>query len=68
MPEALRQFSDYRMLLYAVVLILVMLATHNIAFRTALDKYTGAVTKALRNLRPKKKTAAAAREGDAGNE
>ena len=29
LPEALRQFSDYRMLIYAVVLILVMLATNN---------------------------------------
>ena len=70
LPEALRQFSDYRMLLYAVVLILVMLATHNPAFRAVLDRYTGAVTTALRKLRPKKKTAAAAAagKGDAGNE
>ena len=29
LPEALRQFADYRMLVYAIVLILVMLATHN---------------------------------------
>ena len=29
LPEALRQFSDYRMLVYAVVLILVMLFTNN---------------------------------------
>ena len=29
LPEALRQFSDYRMLVYAIVLILVMLATYN---------------------------------------
>lgn len=29
LPEALRQFSDYRMLVYAVVLILVMLVTNN---------------------------------------
>ena len=29
LPEALREFSDYRMLVYAIVLILVMLATHN---------------------------------------
>ena len=29
LPEALRQFSDYRMLVYAVVLILVMLCTNN---------------------------------------
>ena len=29
LPEAMREFSDYRMLLYAVVLILVMLVTNN---------------------------------------
>lgn len=29
LPEALREFRDYRMLLYAIVLILVMLATNN---------------------------------------
>ena len=29
LPEALREFKDYRMLVYAVVLILVMLATNN---------------------------------------
>ena len=29
LPEALRQFSDYRMLVYAIVLIIVMLATNN---------------------------------------
>lgn len=29
LPEALRQFADYRMLAYAIVLILVMIATNN---------------------------------------
>jgi branched-chain amino acid transport system permease protein len=29
LPEALRQFADYRMLVYAIVLILVMLTTNN---------------------------------------
>jgi branched-chain amino acid transport system permease protein len=29
LPEALRSFSDYRMLVYAIVLILVMLATNS---------------------------------------
>ena len=29
LPEALRQFSDFRMLIYAIVLIFVMLATNN---------------------------------------
>ena len=37
LPEALRQFSDYRMLVYAIVLILVMLATNNPTFKTFLN-------------------------------
>ena len=36
LPEALRQFSDYRMLVYAIVLILVMLATNNPTIKTFL--------------------------------
>lgn len=36
LPEALRQFSDYRMLVYAVVLIIVMLVTYNEKFQTAI--------------------------------
>ena len=38
LPEALRQFQDYRMLVYAVVLILVMLATNNPQLRALLGK------------------------------
>lgn len=34
LPELLRQFSDYRMLVYAIVLILMMLATNNPALKT----------------------------------
>ena len=37
LPELLRAFSDYRMLVYAVVLILVMLVTNNPMLRSALD-------------------------------
>ena len=33
LPEALREYADLRMLLYAIILILVMLATHNPALR-----------------------------------
>lgn len=33
LPEALRQFADYRMLTYAVVLILVMIGTNNLKIR-----------------------------------
>ena len=29
LPEKLRQFSDYRMLLYAIILIITMLGTNN---------------------------------------
>lgn len=35
LPEALRSFADYRMLIYAIVLILVMLATNNDDFKGA---------------------------------
>ena len=38
LPEALRSFSDYRMLAYAIVLILVMLATNNNQVKTLLGK------------------------------
>jgi branched-chain amino acid transport system permease protein len=33
LPEALRQFADYRMLTYAIVLILVMIFTNNLKMR-----------------------------------
>ena len=38
LPEALRGFADYRMLMYAVVLILVMLATNNPGVRNLFLK------------------------------
>ena len=38
LPEALRGFSDYRMLAYAIVLILVMLASNNPAVKTFRQK------------------------------
>lgn len=44
LPEALRQFSDYRMLVYAIVLILVMLTTNNPTLRSYLDRAKAAVT------------------------
>jgi branched-chain amino acid transport system permease protein len=47
LPEALRSFSDYRMLVYAIVLILVMLATNNPQFKALLGR-----------LLPKRKEAA----------
>ncbi len=38
LPEALRGFADYRMLIYAIVLILVMLATNNDDFKALLRR------------------------------
>ena len=38
LPEALREFADYRMLVYAIVLILVMLATNNDQLKNLLKK------------------------------
>ena len=37
LPELLREFSDYRMLVYAVILIVVMLATNSPTVRQILD-------------------------------
>ena len=45
LPEALRQFSDYRMLVYAIVLILVMLATNNPTLKSAIGGLTGKLRK-----------------------
>ena len=38
LPEMLRAFSDYRMLVYAIVLILVMLATNNPMIRSLFER------------------------------
>ena len=39
LPEALRQFSDYRMLVYAIVLILVMLFTNNPMLKSFFSRF-----------------------------
>ena len=39
LPEALREFADYRMLVYAIVLILVMLATNNPTLKTFFSRF-----------------------------
>ena len=39
LPEALRQFADYRMLVYAVVLILVMLCTNSPAVKNTIGRF-----------------------------
>ena len=38
LPEVLRDFGEYRMLIYAIVLILVMLATNNPTFKAAVAR------------------------------
>jgi len=38
LPEKLRQFSDYRMLLYAIILIVMMLATNNAEIKDFLSR------------------------------
>ncbi|MCR4841714.1 MAG: branched-chain amino acid ABC transporter permease, partial [Eubacterium sp.] len=38
LPELLRAFSDYRMLIYAIVLILVMVATNNSDLRNRIER------------------------------
>lgn len=38
LPEALREFADYRMLVYAIVLILVMLVTNNPQIKALLER------------------------------
>lgn len=49
LPEALREFADYRMLAYAIVLILVMLATNNMELRSIIDKYIAKITGIFKN-------------------
>ena len=39
LPELLRAFADYRMLVYAIVLILVMLATNNPTLKSFFDRF-----------------------------
>ena len=48
LPEALRQFADYRMLTYAIVLILVMIGTYNPKIRARINAV-------IDKIKPKKK-------------
>ena len=41
LPELLRKFNDYRMLVYAIVLILVMLATNNDPLKQLIRRFAG---------------------------
>lgn len=55
LPEVLRAFADYRMLVYAIVLILVMVFTNNPTIRAFADRLFAPVKAIFR--RSKKKTA-----------
>lgn len=48
LPEAFRQFADYRMLTYAIVLILVMIGTYNPTFKARINSV-------VNKIKPKKK-------------
>ena len=43
LPETFRQFADYRMLTYAVVLILVMICTYNPAIKARVESVTAKI-------------------------
>ena len=45
LPEAMREFADYRMLVYAIVLILVMLTTNNPTIRGFLGRLVSGIKK-----------------------
>ncbi|NCB74283.1 MAG: branched-chain amino acid ABC transporter permease [Clostridia bacterium] len=49
LPEALRSFSDYRMLVYSIVLIIVMLATNNPLIKNFLGDIRNRLFKPKRN-------------------
>ncbi len=53
LPEAFREFGDYRMLVYSIVLIVVMLVSHNPVFNSYAEKIN---PKRLLKLFNKKKT------------
>ena len=50
LPELLREFSEYRMLVYAVVLILVMIITNNPLIRSLLNRVFTPVRKFLHRV------------------
>lgn len=54
LPETLRDFGQYRMLAYAIVLILVMLATNNPLMRSFFSRIFAPVKAAFRRKKPGK--------------
>ena len=55
LPEALRQFADYRMLTYAIVLIVVMICTYNPTIKARVNMF-------IDRFKPKKKKAKTGKE------
>lgn len=62
LPEVLRSFNDYRMLIYAIVLIVVMLGTNNPTLKASIQRITGRFSK------KQKAAPAAAAEGGASDD
>lgn len=58
LPEALREFKDYRMLVYALVLILVMLLTNNPTLRSFLIMIKTKITDKMKKGKAKKEVKA----------
>ena len=54
LPELLREFSDYRMLVYAVVLILVMLGTNNAKIRNLVAEFLSGIKNMFGGKKTKK--------------
>ena len=52
LPEMLRDFGQYRMLVYAIVLIVVVLATNNPVIRTFLERLIAPVKRLFRKRAP----------------
>ena len=52
LPEVLREFADYRMLVYAVVLILVMIFTNNPTTRAIANRLFAPVKAVFRRKKP----------------
>ena len=53
LPEVLREFADYRMLVYAVVLILVMIFTNNPMVRSIINRLFGPIKALFRGKQKK---------------
>ena len=66
LPEAFRQFADYRMLTYAVVLILVMIATYNPTIKSRVSAVWAKVKPVKNKDKDKDKSKKAKKAGKEG--